>query len=270
MNTGSLKLGSFLGISVKMHWSVGLIAMLLGASLAQTLGWAAGAVGVVAFLASILAHEFAHALTARRFAVGTESIQLWALGGVARLDREAPTAKAEGWIAAAGPLASVAIAVASIGGWIVLGGSTGDNQFVATLGWLGVINAILAIFNLLPGAPLDGGRILKAVRWAIHGDRHRAAVEAGRAGMVLGWALAGLGSGSDPPSPERGLVDDHRCLHRRQRQGRDLGRPDRGTPRGRQGARPHLVRGGRRRHRHGRRLDALAASPPRRRRCVSP
>ncbi len=193
MNTGSLKLGSFLGISVKMHWSVGLIAMLLGASLAQTLGWAAGAIGVVAFLASILAHEFAHALTARRFAVGTESIQLWALGGVARLDREAPTAKAEGWIAAAGPLASVAIAVASIGGWIVLGGSTGDNQFVATLGWLGVINAILAIFNLLPGAPLDGGRILKAIRWAIHGDRHRAAVEAGRAGVVLGWALAGLG-----------------------------------------------------------------------------
>ncbi len=193
MNTGSLKLGRYFGIDVKMHWSVGLIAMLLGASLAQTVGWVAGGLGVVTFLASILAHEFAHALTARRFDVGTESIQLWALGGVARLDREAPSAKAEGWIAVAGPLASIAVAMGSIGAWVLLGGSGGGNQFVAMLGWLGVINAFLALFNLLPGAPLDGGRILKAVRWAIHGDRHRAAIEAGRAGVVLGWLLAGLG-----------------------------------------------------------------------------
>lgn len=118
---------------------------------------------------------------------------LWALGGVARLDREAPSAKAEGWIAVAGPLASIAVAMGSIGAWVLLGGSGGGNQFVAMLGWLGVINAFLALFNLLPGAPLDGGRILKAVRWAIHGDRHRAAIEAGRAGVVLGWLLAGLG-----------------------------------------------------------------------------
>lgn len=192
MNTGTMKLGRYFGIAVNMHWSVGLIAMLLGASLAQAVGWVAGILGVVAFLASILVHEFAHALTARRFDVGTESIQLWALGGVARLSREAPTAKAEGWIAAAGPIASVGVSVVSLATWWLLGANT-SGQLVAMIGWLGLINAFLALFNLLPGAPLDGGRILKAVRWSIHGDRYRAAKEAGRAGMVIGWLIAALG-----------------------------------------------------------------------------
>jgi Zn-dependent protease len=193
MKTGSLQLGVLSGISVKVHWSVALVAMLLGVSLGQAIGVVPAALGVVAFMASILAHEFAHALTARRFDVGTESIQLWALGGVARLTRESPTAKAEGWIAAAGPIASVLIALAGLGGWWALGGANAGSGYVGLLGWLGVINAMLAVFNLLPGSPLDGGRILKAVRWAIHGDRYRAAREAGKAGIVLGWLVAGVG-----------------------------------------------------------------------------
>ena len=193
MNSGSLKLGTVFGIRVNIHWSVGLIAMLLGVSLAGAIGWLAATIGVVAFMASILVHEFAHALTARRFGVGTESIQLWALGGVARLDRQAPTAKAEGWIAAAGPIASVIVGVAGLGAWVALGAGSADSRLVAMLGWLGIINAMLAVFNLLPGSPLDGGRILKAVRWGIHGDRHRAAQEAGRAGLVLGWIVGAIG-----------------------------------------------------------------------------
>lgn len=198
MNTGSLRLCRISGIDVSVHWSVALIAMLLAANLAGAVGWFAAVLGVVAFFVSILAHEFAHALTARRFGVGTESIQLWALGGVARLDREAPTATAEGWIAAAGPLASVVIGAASVAGWRLLDANLADagtvgRDVVATLGWLGIVNVVLALFNLLPGAPLDGGRIVKAVRWALHGDRYRAAREAGRAGMVLGWAIAGAG-----------------------------------------------------------------------------
>ena len=193
MNSGSLQLGTVSGILVKVHWSVALISMLLGVSLAQAIGFVPAAIAVVAFMASILIHEFAHALTARRFGVGTESIQLWALGGVARLDRESPSAKAEGWIAAAGPIASIGVALASLGGWALLGGAGNGSSYVAVLGWLGIINALLAVFNLLPGAPLDGGRIVKAVRWAIHGDRHRAGIEAGRAGIVIGWMVAGLG-----------------------------------------------------------------------------
>ncbi len=193
MNSGSLQLGTVSGITVKVHWSVALISMLLGASLAQSIGFLAAAIGVVTFMASILVHEFAHALTARRFDVGTESIQLWALGGVARLTRESPSAKAEGWIAAAGPIASVGVAVVSLGAFWLLGGTGTTSEYIGLLGWLGLINAMLAVFNLLPGTPLDGGRILKAVRWGIHGDRYRAAREAGRAGVVLGWMIAAIG-----------------------------------------------------------------------------
>lgn len=193
MNTGSIQLGTLFGIRVKVHWSVLIIGMLLGASLTQLVGVLPAMLGVVAFLASILAHEMAHALTARRFGVGTESVQLWALGGVARLERESPTAKAEGWIAAAGPIASVLVGLVSIGAWWLAHGAGAHGSYLAVLGWLGIINALLAVFNLLPGAPLDGGRIVKAVRWAQHGDRFRAAREAARAGVVIGWALGAVG-----------------------------------------------------------------------------
>jgi Zn-dependent protease len=195
MNTGTIRLGDWFGIRVQVHWSVLVIALVLGSGLGRIVGVVPAAVGVVAFLASILAHEFSHALTARRFGVGTRSVQLWALGGVARLDREAPTARAEGWIAAAGPIASVAVAVVAVGTWWLAGGSDTSNAYIGVLGWIGVVNAALAVFNLLPGAPLDGGRIVKAVRWGRHGDRYRAAREAGQSGVVIGWMLAALGFG---------------------------------------------------------------------------
>ena len=186
-----MRLGNWFGIRVNIHWSVLIIATLLGASLVSLVGALPALVGVLSFLASILVHEFAHALTARRFGVGTQSIQLWALGGVARLDREAPTAKAEGWIAAAGPIASVALALGGVTVWWAAGGSSGDNAYLAILGWLGIINAALALFNLLPGAPLDGGRIVKAVRWAQHGDKYRAARPRDRA-----WSSGGCSARS--------------------------------------------------------------------------
>jgi Zn-dependent protease len=194
MGTGSLRLGRWFGIDVKVHWSVLIIALLLAASLTRLVGAGPAVAGVLAFLASILVHEFAHALTARRFGVGTRSIQLWALGGVARLDREAPSARAEGWIAAAGPIASLALAIGAVGTWWWFDDGL-DRPLVAVVGWIGLVNGVLAGFNLLPGAPLDGGRIVKAIRWSRHGDRHRAAREAGQAGVVVGWLVGGLGFG---------------------------------------------------------------------------
>jgi Zn-dependent protease len=193
MFAGSLKLGRLAGVAVNLHWSVALIAVLLGAGLAEPYGVAAAAAAVVLFLASILVHEMAHALVARRFGVGTESIDLWALGGMARLDREAPTPGAEGWIAAAGPLSSIAIAAASLGTFVALDSADRLITVASVLGWLGFINLALAIFNLLPGAPLDGGRIVKAVRWRIHGDRYRATRDAATVGIYLGWAIVGVG-----------------------------------------------------------------------------
>jgi Zn-dependent protease len=193
MNSGSLRLGSLFGIRVNVHWSVAVIATLLVSSLANEVGWMPASVAAAAFLFSILVHEFAHALTARRFGVETDSIQLWALGGIARLRSEAPTARAEGWIAAAGPLASLGLAVSLTGAWWLGTGAEPAGQMWSILLWLGFINGLLAVFNMLPGAPLDGGRIVKAVRWSRHGNRYRAAREAGRAGVWVAWLLIGGG-----------------------------------------------------------------------------
>lgn len=197
MLNGSVSLGRWVGISVRVHWSALLIAVLLGTGLSQSLGWGVASIGILAFLGSILAHEFSHALVARRFGVGTRSIELWALGGMARLDREAPTPRAEGWIAAAGPLASLFVGLVALGVWFALGargiGPIAATEILTLLGWLGLINLILAGFNMLPGAPLDGGRVVRAVRWSRHGDRFRATREAARAGGALGWIMGGGG-----------------------------------------------------------------------------
>ncbi len=194
MTNGSLSLGRYFGIPVRAHWSMALVAVLFGVSLAGSLGVVAGIIAVVAFFVSILAHEFGHALVARRYGVETQSIDLWALGGVARLDREPPTPRADGFIAAAGPLVSLLIGVASLLGGAAIYGSDFFRESNPLL-WVGFVNLLLAVFNMLPGAPLDGGRVLRAVRWARTGNKYRAQREAGNAGRVLGWCMgiAGLG-----------------------------------------------------------------------------
>lgn len=187
MPTGSLTLGRYFGIPVRAHWSVVLIAALFGVSLTGQLGVVGGLVAVVAFFVSILAHEFGHALVARRYGVETQSIDLWALGGVARLDREPPTPRADGLIAVAGPLVSLVIGLVTFGSAFVFSSNV--------LIWIGLVNLLLAVFNMLPGAPLDGGRVLRAVRWARTGNKYRAMRDAGNAGRVLGWSMGLIGVG---------------------------------------------------------------------------
>ena len=196
MFTGSISFGRLAGASLRLHWSAILVATLLAMGLATSeseLGVLAASIGVVAFFASILGHELAHAYVARRFGVATTSIDLWALGGVARLEHEPKTARAEGWIAAAGPLASILIGLVAYGAAYAGYRLDAPETAVTLLGWLGIVNAALGVFNLLPGAPLDGGRIVRAIRWARHGNRHRAMREAGQAGRVIGWAIAAVG-----------------------------------------------------------------------------
>jgi len=185
MTTGSIRLGTYAGIPVRAHWSMAFVAVWFGVVLAASLGVVPGLIATVTFFLSILAHEFGHALVARRHGVGTMSIDLWALGGVAQLDREAPTPRAEGLIAVAGPAVSLLIGV------VALAAGYGLNSPV--LAWIGVVNGALAVFNMLPGAPLDGGRVLRAVRWARTGDKYRASRDAGQAGRVLGWSMAAIG-----------------------------------------------------------------------------
>ena len=185
MTTGSIRLGTYAGIPVRAHWSMALVAVLFGVNFSIPYGLVGGLIVTAALFASILAHEFGHALVARRYDVETKSIDLWALGGVAQLDRESPSPRADGLIAVAGPLVSLAIAIVGLGIGILLESTV--------LFAIGGMNLILALFNMLPGAPLDGGRVVRAVRWARTGDKYRATRDAANAGRILGWGVAGLG-----------------------------------------------------------------------------
>ena len=185
MTPGSIRLGTYAGIPVRAHWSMGIIAVWFGVLLSADLGVVGGIIATVAFFASILAHEFGHAMVARHYGVRTQSIDLWALGGVARLDRESPSPRADGLIAVAGPAVSLLLGVVTLAASFAL---QSDVLF-----WIGFVNGFLALFNMLPGAPLDGGRVLRAVRWARTGDKYRAMRDAGNAGRVLGWGMVGVG-----------------------------------------------------------------------------
>ncbi len=196
----SIRLGSVAGVRVGLHWSLLAVAAVLTLALSGNLLppaspgasdialLAAGVVGAVAFLASVLAHELGHALMARREGIGVDGITLWLLGGVARLEREADTPGAELRIAAVGPGVSVALAAAFGAVSMPLTGLAG-----ALTAWLALINVVLAVFNLLPAAPLDGGRILKSALWWRSGDRLLATARAGTAGRVLGAVVIAAG-----------------------------------------------------------------------------
>src|SRR3954471_2079781 len=201
----SLRLGRVAGIPVGVNWSVLVILVLItdivagnvlpraDAGRSASVYWAIAVPTAVLFLASLLAHEGAHAAVARRKGLAVRSITLWMLGGVAQLDGEPTNARADFAIAAAGPLTSLAIGVVLFAGaeGAALVGVPG--AIVAALAWTGATNALLAVFNLLPGAPLDGGRILRALVWMRSGDRARGDRVATGAGQVMGAALAGAG-----------------------------------------------------------------------------
>ncbi|MFC5178813.1 site-2 protease family protein [Nocardioides taihuensis] len=201
----SVRLGRVAGFPVSAHWSVGVILLLLawvlaGGVLPQTAPghsaatyWLGGLVGSFLLLCSLLAHELAHAVVARRAGVEVEGVTLWLFGGVATFRSEAPSPRDDLRIAVAGPLTSLAVALGSGLAWVALDRSPGLDLAAGVTGWLSTINLVLAVFNMVPGAPLDGGRVLRAVLWARTGDRERAAVSATRAGRAMGYALVGLG-----------------------------------------------------------------------------
>lgn len=201
----SIRLGRFAGVPIGLHWSVAVIVALLTISLSGTIlpdyapGYGSVNYLMVAvmtgglFIASIAAHELGHSVVAVRNGVGVRGITLFALGGVARLDGEAPDAGAAARIAAAGPAVSVAIGLATLAvaeGLSVLGGPA---LAVAGVAWLGLINLVLAVFNLLPALPLDGGRLLQALLWKRSGDRDQATITAATVGRYGGWGLVLLG-----------------------------------------------------------------------------
>jgi Zn-dependent protease/CBS domain-containing protein len=202
----TFSLGRISGIRIGVNWSVLVIVALLAYGLAAgqfraaapgrpvAEYVAAGVVTAVAYLGSLLAHELAHSLVARRNGLKVEGITLWLLGGVSRLQGEVPDPGAEVRVAGVGPLVSLVLGGAF---WLLawlLHGLGVRGVVVAALAWLGGINIVLAVFNVIPAAPLDGGRLLRAILWRVTGNRLKAAVWAARSGQVFGWALVAVGA----------------------------------------------------------------------------
>jgi len=190
------------GVEVDAHWSalvtVGLFATVLASSTLPgahpgdtgTAYWLVAVGTAVVFILTLLAHELAHAVVARAYGIQVNRITLWLLGGVTDLGGPSPTARADALVALAGPATSLGIGAVSA----VLAAIVGTSGLVGTaLVWLASVSVLLAVFNLLPGAPLDGGRVLRALMWWRYQDRARATVVAARAGRVLGYILIAVG-----------------------------------------------------------------------------
>ncbi|MGH3555818.1 MAG: site-2 protease family protein, partial [Mycobacterium sp.] len=202
--TSTVRLGRIAGVAVGVHWSVLGIVVLLVAGLSVHFPrivpgypWAvyllAAVVTAMLFVVSLLAHEMAHAIVAQRNGVEVDGITLWLLGGVARLRGEAPTPGADFRISVIGPVTSLLVAgVFGAATWLAELADM-NTLVVAVPRYLAAINVLLAVFNTIPAAPLDGGRILRAAVWAWRGDRLTATVVAARAGRFFGFTLIALG-----------------------------------------------------------------------------
>ena len=203
----NIRLGKVAGVPVGANWSVLAIFVLIVWELAdlvlpgyhphdtRALYWSVSVVAATLFFASLLAHEASHTLVAVHQGIRVRAITLWLFGGVSELEGEALTPGAEFRIAIVGPLTSLALTVVFGTAGILLHGAEGTVGLAGSAaGWLAWVNLMLGVFNLLPGAPLDGGRVLRAILWHRTGDRARATTSAAHAGEVLGYLLVGLGA----------------------------------------------------------------------------
>ncbi len=202
MTGRAISLGRIAGIPIHLDSSwflvFGLVTWTLAAGYypAEFKGWPAweywtmGALTAIMFFVSVLLHELSHSLVARRFGTPVQSITLFIFGGVSRLGTGTATAPREFLIAAAGPFSSLLLAgVFRLLEPLLVGAAPG----LALVRYLAYINAMLGLFNLIPGFPLDGGRVFKAIVWGITHDVDRATRIAGTAGRVIGYAFVLFG-----------------------------------------------------------------------------
>lgn len=197
MSRRGLPIGRLFGISIDLDYSwfliVALLTWMLAASYfpAEYPGWSGGEYWLIGFVTalllfvSVLLHELAHSLVAQHYGIEVPRITLFLFGGVSQIASEPPNAGEEFWIAFAGPVTSLAIAAFC---WEI------EPFMIAQPGlalarYLAWLNLILALFNLVPGFPLDGGRVFRAFMWRITGNFHRATVAAATAGRVFGFLM---------------------------------------------------------------------------------
>lgn len=210
-------LGRIAGIDVHLDWSLLIIFTLVTVSLgaggfpawhpdwSAPTTWATAIAAAVLFLASVLIHELSHALVGRMHGIEVPRITLFVFGGMAQMREEPHAWRPELWMAIAGPITSLLLGTAFIAlGWLFGPGvpldSDNPEEFFAALNpvatllfWLGPINVILGLFNLVPGFPLDGGRVLRAALWGATGDMVRATRWASNAGRTFAGLLIATG-----------------------------------------------------------------------------
>jgi Zn-dependent protease len=156
------------------------------------LRWSLAVITAMLFFISIVVHELSHALVAKARHLPVRSITLFALGGVAQIEKEAADAKTEFWMGIVGPITSAVIGLLCLGLALILGWTPpqfSHNPLTAMLMWLGVINLGLAMFNMIPGFPLDGGRVLRGILWWITGNARRATTIAARVGQIIAFLM---------------------------------------------------------------------------------
>ena len=198
-----IKLGRIFGVEIGLHYSWLLIALLITFSLAghfatnnpgwsDGLRWGVSIVTAILFLFSIVVHELSHALVAKLRGLPVRSITLFALGGVAQIEKEPTDAKTEFWMGIIGPITSFVIGVVCLLITMAVGWTPPEfpqRPLPAMLMWLGLINIGLAVFNMIPGFPLDGGRVLRGIIWWITGNAKRATTIAARVGQFIAFAM---------------------------------------------------------------------------------
>jgi Zn-dependent protease/predicted transcriptional regulator len=202
-----IKLGRLFGIEIGLHFTWIVIAVLIVFSLAghfretnpqwgdRVVFMTAIATGVL-FFAAIIAHELAHSLVAKSRGLPVKSITLFALGGVSQIEKDAEDAKTEFLVAIVGPITSfvigaILLALSTALGWSPM--TTANTPVLAMMVWLGYINVVLAVFNLVPGFPLDGGRVLRSIVWWMTKDAVRSTRIAARVGQTIAIFFIAIG-----------------------------------------------------------------------------
>lgn len=201
---GSIRLGSVLGFEIRLDYSWFLVLFLMAWTLSvgvfpsvyrfdPGLSWVLGIVAALLLFVSVLVHELSHAVVARRHGTEVHGITLFLFGGVAHLKDEPTSPKAEFLIAGVGPITSLVIGAVCLGLSLMLPVEGALRPLAAVLNYLGIVNIALALFNLVPGFPLDGGRLLRAAVWHFTGNVRKATQWAAMSGQAFGWILIGFG-----------------------------------------------------------------------------
>jgi Zn-dependent protease/predicted transcriptional regulator len=200
---GSFRIGTIAGIDISVHVSWLIIAVLLTWSLAVgwfpslypgwavATYWVVSALATVLLFASVLLHELAHSLVARRRGLPVKTITLFIFGGVSAIEQEPQRPGVEFQMTVVGPLTSILIGVLCYLLLLVLGGGT--SLLAAILGYLAVANILLGVFNLVPAFPLDGGRVLRSIIWKLSGSLRTATRAATVTGQVIAYLLIATG-----------------------------------------------------------------------------